>query len=395
MISKQVIVVKVTVSLFVLLGIICGVFCVRSCRWYAFLNEEDTILSPLVENNRTFYNVSIDITKMSNFLVRSIGIFRYEASFGNDRNDTNFPHDGEDRCLPYSTFLVDSDHRWKFIAQIFISLAPIVGFQSLCFMIAGLKRFWVGIFLLAAMGLHMGTAISSLSWCDKYWYCPWMVGAKVNLLAAILFFLGWLFVIFGLNDNEEGNLGDSKGYCCYCCYLTIGRSQDIAIQNKEPSKEKKLRPISSYYYNGDIEDRINAQGNDEISYDENCINNLTNNQRQDESNCSKSFPDDEPNHDEMFIVDGKKGRIINDDKTYRNYENECAEDGDNSSAMEIYENAKFYEVLKACRKKEIEDAGASAISQHRKIFRDLEKKLKERRSYLDSTSSIPCITNVE
>jgi len=212
--SKRNLYIKATISLFIGLGISCAIFAIRSCRWFVFVKDE-TDGNRLIEEWEFF-------PEIKNSTI-SVGLFWYETSYlyegGNktstmassENYDNNFININDDnaannvRCEPYPEFWGGDDYQWKCTAQLFVMLGPIIAFQSWCLAIVGANRFWICTFLLLAMGLQTATVISSLSWCDRYWNCPWLLGAKVNLVAACSFLLGWLFAMLGLVDNSAGN----------------------------------------------------------------------------------------------------------------------------------------------------------------------------------------------
>lgn len=208
--SKRNLSIKAIISVFVGFGICCAIVAIRSCRWFVFLQNE-TNENRLVEEWEFFPEIMNSTT--------SIGLFRYETNntityhevYADDDTTDNLNHNI--RCEPYPEFWVSADYRWQFTAQLFVMLGPIIAFQSLCLAIIGANRFWICTFLLLAMGLQTATVITSVSWCDRYWDCPWLIGAKVNLTAACSFLLGWLFAMLGLvdrNDNDNYNEQNSR-----------------------------------------------------------------------------------------------------------------------------------------------------------------------------------------
>jgi hypothetical protein len=204
--SKRNLSIKAIISVFVGFGICCAIVAIRSCRWFVFLQKE-TNENRLVEEWEFFPEIMNSTT--------SIGLFRYETNntiipyevvYADTTTPDNLNSNNNLRCEPYPEFWVSApDYRWKFTAQLFVMLGPIIAFQSVCLAIIGAKRFWICTFLLLAMGLQTATVITAVSWCDRYWDCPWLMGAKVNLTAACSFLVGWLFAMLGLVDRNDNN----------------------------------------------------------------------------------------------------------------------------------------------------------------------------------------------
>ena len=206
---KRNLVVKVMITLLLALGMFCAIFAIRSCRWFVFRDDEFRG-NPLVQDWSFLEEIELESTI-------TVGIFSYQPfyidqQFDDDAasNATATPLDtaagnevlyrsfSHDECVTYSEFWVGTDYPWKFTSQFFIILGSMFAFASWSVMISGNDHFWIGSFFLLSAGLQCATIIASLSWCDQYWNCPWLMGALANLMAAVLYTLCWILAVCGL-----------------------------------------------------------------------------------------------------------------------------------------------------------------------------------------------------
>ena len=333
--SKRNLSIKAIISVFVGFGICCAIVAIRSCRWFVFLQNE-TNENRLVEEWEFFPDIMNSTT--------SIGLFRYETNntlipyeVYADTTTDNLNNNNNIRCDPYPEFWVSApDYRWKFTAQLFVMLGPIIAFQSLCLAIIGANRFWICTFLLLAMGLQTATVITAVSWCDRYWDCPWLIGAKVNLTAACSFLLGWLVAMLGLVDrNDNGNYNE---------------------QNNSRAKKKNGDEIAAY----------DSDDSDSISVNITSVH--------DKEECSSTSGemtqvDIEDGSNDVTIYnpwmqdDGDDS--IHDDHKKNNDDDDADNDEDNDDEEEENNAEKMY------MKKR--------VSQSNQIFLDLAPKLEQRR----------------
>lgn len=212
-------IVKVVITFLLAMGMYCAVFAIRSCRWFAFHHDESS-------GNPLFQDWSF-LAEIESESTITVGMFSYQPFC----SDQEFDDDGssnmtvaaldtaagneeeyylfnEEDCVNYPEFWVGTDYPWKFTSQLFIVLGSIFAFASWSVMIASKDHFWIGSFFLLAAGLQCATVIASLSWCDQYWNCPWLMGALANLMAAVLYTLCWALAVCGLvevNTNRRAS----------------------------------------------------------------------------------------------------------------------------------------------------------------------------------------------
>ncbi len=203
------VVVKVVITILLALGMFCAIFAIRSCRWFVFHDDESSG-NPLVQDWSFLAEIELESTI-------TVGIFSYQPfyidqEFDDDEasNATAVPLDtaagnevlyrslSHEECVTYPEFWVGTNYPWKFTSQLFIILGSMFAFASWSVMISGNDHFWIGSFFLLSAGLQCATIIASLSWCDQYWNCPWLIGALANLMAAVLYTLCWVLAVCGL-----------------------------------------------------------------------------------------------------------------------------------------------------------------------------------------------------
>ena len=211
---KRNITVKVMISALITLGIFCAIFAIRSCRWFVFLQDESSE-KRLVQDWSFLPESDLEATI-------SVGIFRYqllpmEEVYDDDENSNAttpsvaneaYTTTSNEQCVSYPEFWVGVDYPWKFATQLCSILGSIVAFASWCVMIVGADRCWICIFLVFAAGLQCATIISSLSWCDQYWNCPWLLGFLINLVAMCLFLMSWALAVWGLVESKNARSGN-------------------------------------------------------------------------------------------------------------------------------------------------------------------------------------------
>jgi hypothetical protein len=328
--SKRNLSIKAIISVFVGIGICCALVAIRSCRWFVFLKNE-TNENRLIEEWGFFPEIMNSTT--------SIGLFRHETnnniSYEVLYDDTTDTFNNNVRCEPYPKFWVGVDYRWKFTAQLFVMLGPIIAFQSLCLAIIGANRFWICTFLLLAMGLQTATVITSVSWCDRYWDCPWLLGAKVNLIAACSFLLGWLFAMLGLVDNNDNN-----------------------NNNEQNSRAKKNNSDEG------IVEAYDSDDNESISVN---ITNVHDEEEYASTSGEMTQVDLEDGSNDVIIynpwVQDEVDGSINDDNR-KNKDDDDDDDGDDDDEEEDNEEKKYTK---------------KRVSQSNQIFLDLAPKLEQRR----------------
>ena len=353
--------------MFAILGISCAIFAIRSCRWFVLsVKDDNTVYQFTTDKHEQHLNPNSTI---------NIGLFRYETSNllfiehvqqnGSDINSSNGNnnitiHDDDDddsnndddvhQCEPYPRFWIGLDYKWKFTAQICVMVGPIIAFQSLCFTIVGAKRFWICTFLLLAMGLQAGTVISSLSYCDRYWHCPWLLGAKVNLIAACSFLLGWLCALFGVVEDENDTINNHNH-----------NSDNYKSRNKIKNEERNIEDAQQEFWSDSSPAIIsNDCYGDEIEF-----------------SCTSSTISDNINVD-PYQGDIEKGSNIYDNLSLRE------DDGVAIRDKEATQNDENDTSDVESKSKKTSDAKRS-ISRCDQIFLDLGPKLDQRRRKIECT----------
>ncbi len=247
--------VKVVISTLLALGIFCAIFAIRSCRWFVFVQDESS-------ENRLVLDWSF-LPEEELEATISVGIFRYQPfsviqTYDDDENlnatvATVAPTPGNEAytstsnedCVAYPEFWVGVGYPWKFTSQLCSVLGSILAFVSWCVMVVGANHHWIGIFLLLSTGIQGATVISSLSWCDQYWNCPWLLGSVVNLIAACLFCSCWVLAVWGLVEIKTTHRRNSNRN-------TITNDQN---RNGEKRRQNPGRDDNSNNESTDVEER--------------------------------------------------------------------------------------------------------------------------------------------
>jgi hypothetical protein len=361
--SKRNTCIKVFVLTLIALGIFCAIFAMCSCQWFAFMHDEsgehyliqDWSILPEKDMNSTigigifrYQTTSIDHNENSNTTTSST-----HMTAGNDA----FTFMSNAKCVSYPKFWVGIDHQWKFTAQLCSALGTILAFVSCCVILVGADRFSVCVFLLLATGVQSATIISSLSWCDQYWNCSWLLGALANLTAACLFLLSWLIAMFGLveiqtadriaananvcsNEQEKrnsGKQGDSSG-------------RIISDENKKPGESHPSTVL--------LKKNIETGNKIEKSA---CHSGKKNSEELDVECGSDTI---EFYHDSDELSQGNKKSLF---ETINSQDDVV---GCSASDKELYNDASVDDD-KTLKMRQ--------ITQNRQLFLDLDAKLKERR----------------
>jgi hypothetical protein len=178
--------IKSVITLFCAFGIFFSIFATLSCRWFVFNHDDESVQD-------------WDFIPHKNNTI-SIGLFRYQAT------DINFNDEAEEpflttsniRCSQFDPLFLGRDYDMMFAAQICIILGPILAFVAWLLAMIGVNKHPTGFFLLLATGVQAASVVASMSWCDEFWDCPWLLGSLSNIVATCLFFLGWLLSVCGL-----------------------------------------------------------------------------------------------------------------------------------------------------------------------------------------------------
>jgi hypothetical protein len=196
------VVVKSIISVLTGAGIFLAMYATISCRWFVF---DDTI------NNSTGNN-SVENDSLFSFLpsinsTASVGLFRYQTKIGDGRiieDEPNILATSTILCTQYDP-LFQLGTIWMFTAQICVILGPIFAFVAWLLAMIGVNKHPAALFLLLATSVQAASVISSMTLCDKFWDCPWLLGSLSDVVATALFFLSWLLALCGLMREEAAD----------------------------------------------------------------------------------------------------------------------------------------------------------------------------------------------
>ena len=369
--SKRNVCIKVVISVLIALGIFCAIFAICSCRWFVFLQDESSE-NRLVQDWSFLPERDMDATI-------SIGIFRYQttsideaydddessnatitstpATAGNDA----YTSTSNDQCVSYPGFWVGIDYQWKFTAQLCSVLGTVLAFVTWCVIIVGADRFWICIFLLLATGFQSATVISSLSWCDQYWNCPWLLGALVNLVAACLFLSSWVLAMGGLVETRTNNSTSSSN-----------------TNRNSSTNERQKQPNPDLDSNNESTDAGESHPSSVI-----VNNNNKAGSRNEEIICTAGETDSQTTD----LESGPNTMTLYHNSKTHTY-SFSSDDDDKSSITdkELYYDPSFDDDTNSTMKQ---------ISQSNQTFLDLNAKLKERREHAahDTVSSDRSVEN--
>ena len=357
--SKRNVCIKVVISILVTLGMVFAILAIRSCRWFVFVQGD-------YSHNRVFQDWTF-LPERDMETTTSIGLFRYQNTLINDDDDSlsttiasttsAYRVTDNDQCVPYTGFWVGIEHKWKFSSQLCIVLGTIFAFVSLCVIMVGADHFWICTFLLLTTGLQSATIISSLSWCDQYWNCPWLLGALVNLIAACLFLLCWVLAMWGLVGFKVGNPNNNN----------TDRSIKTDEQPKQKGKEKQKN----------VDQENNNQSTDKgDSYPSSVLvtNYIKAEKHNENISCSGEEIDVETKDLEsapnMMTLYHFSDQMSHESKTHV-FESRSSEDDNESDIKgnELYYDESFDDDTKSTMRR---------ISQSNQTFLDLDAKLKQR-----------------
>ncbi|KAG7349280.1 hypothetical protein IV203_011877 [Nitzschia inconspicua] len=193
--NKKNVLLKLVITMFVTFGLFCAFYATLSCRWFVFTPAD------VARNDWSFL-------PLNNTDVSSIGLFRYQIG-GDDASDFEDPRHGQ--CAQYNPLFLGNDYSWLFTAQICLVLGPVMAVVAWIFAMIGVNKNPTSFFLLVATGVQASAVVASMSWCDEFFDCPWLLGSLANVVASCLFFLGWLLAMFGLKKEEveQDEIGES------------------------------------------------------------------------------------------------------------------------------------------------------------------------------------------
>ena len=173
--------VKIILTFVIGFGITCAIFATQSYRWYVFNHD--------IDNVETW-----DFLPANKTSIISIGLFRYQTS----ADDANASGPFATRGSLYDPPFVGSSYPWTFTAQICIIVGPLLAFFGWLMAVVGVNKHVTVFAMAVSMVAQFVGVITSMSLCDQFMACPWLIGALANVVAAISFLFGWLLSFYGL-----------------------------------------------------------------------------------------------------------------------------------------------------------------------------------------------------
>jgi hypothetical protein len=178
-----------------------GSYAMLSCRWFVF--DEDGI-------DADVFDFLGDVNSTI-----SVGLFRYQPLADDDDDSSSSSTVTCDQFDP----LFLPGNTWMIMAQVCVILGLILAFVAWVLAMMDVNKHPTTFFLLVATGVQASSVISSMSLCDEFWDCPWLLGSLADVIATILFFVSWLIATFSLvrkpdadDDNDDDDDGDDSQF---------------------------------------------------------------------------------------------------------------------------------------------------------------------------------------
>ena len=246
------VIVKSIISILVGVGIFLALYATLSCEWFIFDEEaSNDVTSDDDINNNSFpaakFNEDMTPTheniatgeftdrsslpllpsNIDHTTVQSVGLFRYQSSSTTtDTSVTEQKSDDDERriqeesvlhhCVRYEP-LFRPEMTWVFVSQICVLSGPVIAFLAWLIAMLGVNKYPTALLLFLATGVQATSVIFSMSLCENFWECPWLLGSLADVVATGLFFLSWLAAMCGLvvrknpkNVEEDKNNLDKE-----------------------------------------------------------------------------------------------------------------------------------------------------------------------------------------
>jgi hypothetical protein len=203
------------ISVFVGVGIFLTVYAAVSCKWFVFDNDD------IIDATNLEYEIPFSVSVSVSFppvganiaAVQSLGLFRYQTgtmmtTTAADDSDVRTPITLTHQCTRYEP-LFQSDMTWVFVAQICFLVGPMVALIACLVAMIGANKYATTFLLFVATGVQATSVIFSMSLCETFWECPWLLGSLADVVATGLFFLSWLLAVCGLVRAKYKDVDDS------------------------------------------------------------------------------------------------------------------------------------------------------------------------------------------
>ncbi|KAG7347340.1 hypothetical protein IV203_016045 [Nitzschia inconspicua] len=189
--------VKTIITLFSGLGIGLAVISTMSCRWFDYDSASFHARDVIGNKNHT----------------ASFGLFRYYTKTWIIHDPVSTTITNSEQCVPYEPLFVGNRFSMMYTAQISVILGPIFAFMACLLGMIAINKRPINLFLLMSTTVQCVSVVASMSWCDDFASCQWLLGSIVNTIAAALFFFSWLLSIWGLvkeHPSKEVDVDDSS-----------------------------------------------------------------------------------------------------------------------------------------------------------------------------------------
>jgi hypothetical protein len=205
-----------------------------SCRWFVFTYDDPK-------------SISSGILHFNNSIV-SIGIFQYQTT--TPVNSPNFV------CTKYNPLFQGSEFLWFFTAQICVVVGPVIAVVGWMMAMIGVSKQLTATFFFIATGVQASGVVASMSWCDEFFNCPWLLGSMANVASTFLFLLSWLLAICGRireqTKQEEDQTDDfdsttaigGSSQTLESCSMSDGTNEDCDESSiDEESKQSAINVV--------------------------------------------------------------------------------------------------------------------------------------------------------
>ena len=298
------VIVKSIISVLVGVGIFLALYATLSCEWFIFdipqeasndVTNDDNNNSPVAkftEKTPTHENATEKLTdrgssspfipsNIDHTTVQSVGLFRYQSSSTTTENFVTEPKlddddDDDERriqeesllhhCVRYEP-LFRLEMTWVFVSQICVLSGPVIAFLAWLVAMLGVNKYPAALLLFLATGVQATSVIFSMSLCENFWDCPWLLGSLADVVATGLFFLSWLAAMCGLvvrknrkNLEADGNNLDKGSKSFPELQIETKLTEDSEDSNYDDNNSYRSGPFCGMMVGDDEESQIPGVG---------------------------------------------------------------------------------------------------------------------------------------